>query len=863
MREKIIFAPGINTAELQRMLAQQGRKLFGYRFMGTQELAEYVLAAAGKALNHPILQENEELLYTAQAVEDTAQAVKGVPYFAFHSYSDTHNIASAIRQMRCMVVSDTPQQEDDEIRKALDKGPFKKKNEALKKIYQKYKDAVSNDGRMDSIDAIRQAVATGQAVTTQADVYVLEESMRSPLEEKLLNVAAGGKAKMRSLSKLLGNMAEADSYHVTNYWQCFDAACEVETVLEHLLEKGHLDECLAVVTDPALYAQLFFDEAMAHDIPMTFACGIPVRNSNPGVLLSEYLHWKTSGYYGKEALRSLVWCRGFDTQKLKAQLPEPGENFSKLIDLCGQLRLNGNETVNRKRVEDYSNSLTPEEKKNQEKTLSNLDKMAEILSLPADQLIKTFSRIRRPDGKRKTSQLLSALDTAAREDIASRLAILNKPQYFDANDVIRSILSMSTCCQSSQPGALHIASVEQGLFCIRKHMAVCGMNASLFPGRPVENYLLLDEDWENFADKKTAEPYTSAGRIRLKQERLKQLLQTAAALNSDVDISYFELDAAALKKVNPSSALYEIRTKNEVKAAKKVARYTDPNLTPAKGVGDEYARGKIVQPDQERSKTPLDVKGDLSETNYSPTQIETFFQCQRKFYLKYVLGIPEPDEEKPFEVIPANDFGTLAHAMMAQLDSHISKEEFISRAETAFDTYIKQHPPVAPYNIEREKKNFTDMLSDAYEHDPHNKVILKETEMSCTHKGSGIEIHGYPDRVEELSDGTYQIVDFKTGKKVKQKQDDVDSCLQVLLYGYIMEQKGHKISDGEYRYLRLSETISCTYDPKKESLDNKLTEFKAALEKGEFPVADGEEACDYCKYESICGKKDRVGGNQP
>ena len=150
------------------------------------------------------------------------------------------------------------------------------------------------------------------------------------------------------------------------------------------------------------------------------------------------------------------------------------------------------------------------------------------------------------------------------------------------------------------------------------------------------------------------------------------------------------------------------------------------------------------------------------------------------------------------------------------------------------------------------------MMETAYEMDPHREIALEEEDISCTHE-SGVKIHGFPDRVEKLDDGTYLVVDFKSGRSVRHVQDDIGTCLQVVIYAYLMEQKGFPVSGGEYRYIRRGETVSCRYDDDmKRQLTERLTLFKNCLEEGNFPAAeaaeDGEDPCRYCKYQAVCGK---------
>ena len=121
---------------------------------------------------------------------------------------------------------------------------------------------------------------------------------------------------------------------------------------------------------------------------------------------------------------------------------------------------------------------------------------------------------------------------------------------------------------------------------------------------------------------------------------------------------------------------------------------------------------------------------------------------------------------------------------------------------------------------------------------------------------SGITLKGIPDRVEKTEDGRYRIIDFKTGRRVTHKPDDIETCLQVLIYAFMMEQEGLDITGCEYRYLRNRQTVSCRYDAEmKDQLHARLTEFKEALLSGDFPCKPGDDHCRFCRLETVCGKE--------
>ena len=331
------------------------------------------------------------------------------------------------------------------------------------------------------------------------------------------------------------------------------------------------------------------------------------------------------------------------------------------------------------------------------------------------------------------------------------------------------------------------------------------------------------------------------------------------------------MNVSELKRDNASSLIYELFreesgknvTVKELEEHVQKIEYFEPAISTTRKIGQAYNDGKTVTAAAQSSGVQAaNVKGDL-EREYSPSALDSFLACPRRFMLSKVLGIPEPEEDNPFEVIAAKDSGSMAHLLMEKLaNSTMTQEEFIKMSGEYFDRFLSEHPPLVSRNAEIDKDQFLDMMEIAYNMDPHREVVLKEENIHCTHE-NGVKIHGYPDRVEKLSDGSYMIVDFKTGRRKAHVQDDIETCLQVVIYAYLMEQKGYKISGGEYRYLRLGETVSCKYDDEiKQKLREKLDTFKTYIEAGDYPISENAEAteegvddpCKYCKFSLICGK---------
>lgn len=335
------------------------------------------------------------------------------------------------------------------------------------------------------------------------------------------------------------------------------------------------------------------------------------------------------------------------------------------------------------------------------------------------------------------------------------------------------------------------------------------------------------------------------------------------------------MNVSELKRDNASSLVFELyRAENGAHATSKELEekitkvdYFAPAISATREIGRCYNSGVTVVPDRsEEIREAIRVRFTL-DREYSPSSLENFFGCRRKFMLGDILGIPQPEDDKPFEVISKKTIGLLAHSMMEQLaNSDMSREAFLTLSEQTFNRFLEQNPPLVPQSAEGEREQFLELMGNAYDLDPHREVALKEEDIHCVHE-TGVKLHGFPDRVEKLENGSYLIVDFKTARSLGHETDDINTCLQVVLYAYLMEQNGYRVSGAEYRYLRLGQTVTCVYnDEMKANLTAKLEEFKQGMEAADFPIAEDasaeSETCKYCKFGMICGRNLEEGGDE-
>lgn len=843
MIEKILLLSGVNGTELTRMMARFGKNSLGLRIMNGAEFARFALMRSGIVLEESFLPRKQEA-----AVIDGF--VREVSYFASAGYADSEKIADALYRLRCLVAENEVQK----LHRILPNGEFPDKNKSLLSVYDRYLAALKASKSIDTIGLLRKAMT--QAKPLDCPVYTLLEYPLAPLEEAML-LRLAPKRTYSSLSARLG--VKCVPFQNIDYTESYGASNEVEGIYDYIISNNlPFDECTVAVASSNPYAQLFYDFSQSNDLPVTLGCGIPILNSNPARLLKLLYDWNTTGYHGIEALNVLLRSDGLDQKKLFDALGiEKAWQLDRVIQIAGQLRLDFDLEENQRKIA----ALPPNDKN--AAFFPCVCALAAELALGESKWLQKYALIR--DGamgrvdRSALSVICDALDAYAKFNSGSPL-----------EQIIPEILQRSVCSENSREGALFVTGISGAMASMRKHLFVAGMSASNLPGTPRENYLLLDSDYRLFANEPLVDEEqlpTSINLVQRKKAALEYLLALASALEVNIHISYSDYDLAALKEENPSSVLFDIfkqqhgqeATLQQYKDAFRQVGYFAGQVSGDHTIGRAYIQGNDIR-SQSADFSQAACAHTLSKA-FSPTAIDDFFSCPRRFFLTRILGVQEEDPDDPFTVIDAKSIGTLAHSLMEELaDSPCDKDTFLQRAETAFAQFLLSRPPIHNEAAEREKSIFCKMMTNAYDQDPKNEVLASEEKQTFLHS-SGILLEGYPDRVEKTPSGEYIIADYKTGRHITHQAHDIDTCLQVVIYAYIMEQKNIPISRCEYRYLRDGVTVPCRYDDAmKEKLNEKLLVFKNALTTGEFPCAASQDSCKYCTLANICGKTSQEEG---
>lgn len=263
-------------------------------------------------------------------------------------------------------------------------------------------------------------------------------------------------------------------------------------------------------------------------------------------------------------------------------------------------------------------------------------------------------------------------------------------------------------------------------------------------------------------------------------------------------------------------------------------------------------------------------------SKFSFSQIASFMKCPYQYKLSFVYHIPmfgkavfsygktmHSTLEHFFTMVAdkmtrgqADIFSAIENTSgKGTIGELVEKEEIFRLLDECWidEWYETQDQKVQYQKQARESLNtFYDKIADV---EPRVKFLEKPFNLKLL--GSNNEIYtirGVIDRVDELADGSWHIVDYKTGS-AKEKLEWADR-MQLLIYQVAaVELFNAKVSKLTYYYLDSNVDISFLGEQKEiDKLKKELVETIEAIKESNFSATPGWQ-CGFCDYRDICEYK--------
>ena len=898
MLQKIVLAPSLGGTDYLKTLAGlvDPKGTFGVRYFSTLDLAKYLMQCNGVICEKRFI---NNISITGLLYHD----FKNVDYFSKSSFTDVYDFINSVNKLRMFI----PSNESVEMKKLSNAESFRKKNLAILEVYNIWMNTLVKENFIDEIGLIRYAIDKCKPLEN-IEFVRYEEFEYSNLEIELLNKAAG---KVVEPTKLFGDKKP----NIATYTKAFGQNSEIEDILAFIYKNNiKFDECLVVAPDTNTYEKIFSNYQAVLKFPFIAHTGQNITDTSSGRLLGSIISWADSRYNG-DYLTDLLYSQTFNLEQFKTDIGYTEEvvekintdlglkyydvfSFDLIVETAGNLRIGLKKQKNSQRLEEYEELIL--DKLNSDPNNSILKRDLLVLSY-VKKMASTFEKdivylLERYTVINENSQSIE-LDA-----LRKYVDLLNLADFYNISryEAIKFLDDVVVGKRKPAPGALFLGSISNSITYLRKHLFVVGLDSKTFPGKVVEDPIILDQDYKLFG----LEENYSTKVINDNKNQYHNLIKAASSLGVDIHLSYAYYNSETAKEQNASSVFFETYTnengtdktvndlnkefEKENQNKYRVVGFFDNDLFPLSVVGRKLKDNITVVPELDNEDTGLegleaggtpniieereeDATSLLSKRGLSYSAIEKFMDCEYEFFLNTILKVEQEKDTDLYEVIPANELGTMAHDLMENYSSILPKAEFLDKCEQTFKDYLIAHPSDNKEQEIEELNDFLDMMENGFDMELTERCpsVLKEEDVFAIHGPTGLKIHGFPDKVVKLSNGDYRVVDYKTGGKVKHNANNPETVLQGAMYAYILENGKNKLNDfGKkkitvsefvFRYLKNRISISSTNNNKQFTMQDYYNKLDEVLEQVSHAVKTGNfeknGKCDSCYFRSVCGGK--------
>ncbi|MDO4935908.1 MAG: UvrD-helicase domain-containing protein [Phascolarctobacterium sp.] len=246
--------------------------------------------------------------------------------------------------------------------------------------------------------------------------------------------------------------------------------------------------------------------------------------------------------------------------------------------------------------------------------------------------------------------------------------------------------------------------------------------------------------------------------------------------------------------------------------------------------------------------TETEPQAGTSVAVFTPSMLQSYLHCQRSYFYQYVCGLPPYDEQQG-----NGKGGVLTPALQGNL-IHTALEKYHDDAEKAWEAGIRNQVSGVRDQVsgngaalENAKTMFLNYINSSL-----FRQIPEEHEREIGFQlpvDNGIVFRGVIDCLYPKADGTYGVVDYKTGATPDKLNEGY--AMQLAIYSRAVgTMKKAIVSSLALHYLQNLQSFVLEDE---EKVYNKAIDLAKEIScKNEEDVFLGSEHCQHCPYSYLC-----------
>lgn len=232
------------------------------------------------------------------------------------------------------------------------------------------------------------------------------------------------------------------------------------------------------------------------------------------------------------------------------------------------------------------------------------------------------------------------------------------------------------------------------------------------------------------------------------------------------------------------------------------------------------------------------ARHDFFAEELSFSRLDTFLECKRKYYYRYVFGLREGLKFGEDNALLGKILHTSFQRLYERAGMKFSMEKFRS-----IYSQLAREAGIAHFDAELELKSVEKLARLLEEHE--QIWSFSGSEVSLKSELDGVRLSGRIDRIDEDKAGRKFIIDYKRGSAKKHMEK-----FQLTFYRALLAQ------ECECAYLSLKDCAFAAPSDKTPSLEN-LRETLSSIGKEfasevAFTRTQAVQSCEYCDYKIIC-----------